>query len=183
MYAMAPVSLSSLRRSDPERPRPYRLPAAKILAPLSFVCANLVVYWSGWNTIFWLYVFLLIGFGALFAYQLLARRGVGLPMDRRAAAWILPWLVGLGLISYLGQFPTTAPKSGWAFNLALTAKQTIPFWWDLVAVAVFSLFVYYMGVRYALPRDRVSQAVAEAEEEMRIEEEVAAARRSEPSWA
>ena len=54
MYAMAPPSLAALRRSDPDRPRPYRLPAAGILAPLSFVCANLIVYWAGWNMIFWL---------------------------------------------------------------------------------------------------------------------------------
>ena len=44
MYAMAPPSLAALQRSDPERPRPYRLPTAHILAPLSFVYANFIVY-------------------------------------------------------------------------------------------------------------------------------------------
>jgi amino acid transporter len=166
MYAMAPVSLSALRRSDPERRRPYRLPAAKILAPLSFVCANFIVYWSGWNTIFWLYVFLLVGFAFFCAYQIVSKRSIGLPVERRAAAWIVPWLIGLGVISYLGQFPTEAPDSGWAFHLVLTAKQTIPFWWDLVAVAVFSLLVYHLGVRFALPQERVAEAVAAAEDEM-----------------
>jgi membrane protein implicated in regulation of membrane protease activity len=94
-----------------------------------------------------------------------------LPIDPRAAGWILPWLVGLGVISYLGQFPTSAPKSGWAFNLVLTAKQTIPFWWDLATVAVFSLVVYYSAVRFAQSRDRVAEAVAEVEDEMVMPEE------------
>jgi amino acid transporter len=152
MYAMAPVSLAALRRTDPDRQRPYRLPAATVLAPLSFVCVNLVVYWSGWNTLFWLYAFILVGFALFFVYAV-SHRDARLPIDPHAAAWILPWLVGLGVISYLGQYPSTAPKSGWAFGLALMAKQTIPFWWDLAAVAAFSLLIYYAAVRFAQSRD------------------------------
>src|SRR6185312_15381780 len=37
MYAGAPLALGSLRRSRPELSRPYRLPAAGLLAPASFV--------------------------------------------------------------------------------------------------------------------------------------------------
>jgi amino acid transporter len=170
MYAMAPVSLAALRRSDPDRPRPYRLPVPKLLAPLSFVCANFVVYWSGWNTIFWLYAFLLVGVACFGVYQLVSRRRIGLPIERRAAAWIVPWLVGLGVISFLGQFPSKAPDSGWAFHLVLKAHQSIPFWWDLVTIAAFSLVVYYAGVRFALPRARVHEAVAAAEDEMELHE-------------
>jgi amino acid transporter len=169
MYAMGPVSLAALRTSDPERPRPYRLPAAKVLAPLSFVCANLVVYWSGWNTIVWLYILLAIGFGMFFLYRLVSRRDVNMPLDWRSAIWILPWLVGLALISYLGRYPDAKPKAGWAFNWALLPTKTIPFWVDLGAVAAFSLVIYYVGVRFALPRARVAQAVALAEQEMLFE--------------
>jgi membrane protein implicated in regulation of membrane protease activity len=46
------------------------------------------------------------------------------------------------------------------------AKQTIPFWWDLVSVAVWSLVVYYGAVRFARSRDRVAEAVAAVEDEM-----------------
>jgi amino acid transporter len=168
MYAMAPVSLAALRRSDPDRPRPYRLPAAKILAPLSFVCANFIVYWSGWNTIFWLYLFILLGFVVFFVYQRVAPPGRKLRIDWRPAAWIPPWLIGLGVISYLGQFPSSAPKSGWAFQLVLQAKQTIPFWWDLVIVAAFSLVIYYTAARLAEPQEYVAQAVALADEEINL---------------
>ena len=41
MYAFAPLSLAGLRKQDPDRPRAYRLPAAKVLAPLSFVLRQL----------------------------------------------------------------------------------------------------------------------------------------------
>jgi amino acid transporter len=171
MYAMAPPSLAALRRTDPDRPRPYRLPFANVLAPLSFVFANFVVYWSGWQTIFWLYLMIIFGYIVFAIYQRRAARGTRLSLNWRSAAWIPPWLIGLGLISYLGQFPSksTAPSS-WTFGVVLLAKQAIPFWWDLVVIAAFSLAVYYMAVRYSQPIHCVQEAVAAAEEEMLIEE-------------
>jgi amino acid transporter len=170
MYAMAPVSLAALRRNDPDRPRAYRLPAARILAPLSFVCANFVVYWSGWNTIFWLYLFILIGYVVFAVYQATAPPSRKLHLEWRAAAWIPPWLIGLGIISYLGQFPTSAPKTGWPFSIALLAQQTIPFWWDLVVIAAFSLVVFYSAVYFAQSQEYVTQAVAASRDEMTLDD-------------
>lgn len=170
MYAMGPVSLAALRRNDPDRPRGYRLPAAKFLAPLSFVCANFIVYWAGWNTIFWLYVFIIIGYVVFAIYQATAPPSRKLNLAWRAAAWIPPWLIGLGIISYLGQFPSTKPSSGWPFSITLLAKQTIPFWWDLVTIAVFSLVIFYLAVRFAQPQKYVAQAVAASEDEMSLDQ-------------
>jgi amino acid transporter len=170
MYAMAPVSLAALRRNDPDRPRAYRLPAARILAPLSFVCANFVVYWSGWNTIFWLYLFILIGYVVFAVYQATAPPSRKLHLEWRAAAWIPPWLIGLGIISYLGQFPTSVPKTGWPFSIALLAQQTIPFWWDLVVIAAFSLVVFYSAVYFAQSQEYVTQAVAASRDEMTLDD-------------
>lgn len=169
MYAMAPVSLAALRRNDPDRPRAYRLPAAKILAPLSFVCANFVVYWSGWNTIFWLYLFIIVGYVVFAVYQALAPPSRKLHLEWRAAAWIPPWLIGLGIISYLGQFPSSAPSSGWPFSITLLAQLTIPFWWDLVVIAAFSLAIFYMAVHFAQPQELVTQAVAASQDEMGLD--------------
>jgi amino acid transporter len=181
MYAMAPVSLAALRRRDPDRPRPYRLPMAAVLAPLSFVCANLVVYWSGWNTIVWLYVFIAVGLVLFLLYWAAGRREHRMPLEPRAAAWIVPWLAGIGVISLLGQFPTSAPKSGWAFGIALPALQVIPFWWDMIAVAAFSLAVYYAAVRYAHSQERVAATIAALEREMAVEEQELAPSQRQPA--
>ena len=170
MYAMAPVSLAALRRNDPDRPRGYRLPAAKFLAPLSFVCANFIVYWAGWNTIFWLYLFIIIGYVVFAIYQAAAPPSRKLNLAWRAAAWIPPWLIGLGIISYLGQFPSTKPDSGWPFSITLLAKQTIPFWWDLVTIAAFSLVIFYLAVRFAQPHKYVAEAVAASQDEMSLDQ-------------
>lgn len=50
MYAAAPLALAALRKTKPDLPRVYRLPAAGILAPLAFVCASWIIYWAGWQT-------------------------------------------------------------------------------------------------------------------------------------
>ena len=168
MYAMAPPSLAALRRSDPDRPRPYRLPAAHILAPLSFVCANFIVYWAGWNTIFWLYIFIIAGFVVFFTYQAVAPPGRKLAINWRSASWIPPWLIGLGIISYLGQYPTSKPSSGWPFGITLLAKQDIPFWVDLGVVAVFSLVIYVWASRVAMSTEFVRKVEAVTDREARV---------------
>ena len=47
MYSFAPVAAVSLRRSDPDRERPYRVPGLAIIAPFSFIVSGLIIYWSG----------------------------------------------------------------------------------------------------------------------------------------
>ena len=132
MYGFAPVALGALRRVDPDRPRPFRLPAAGVLSPLAFVAANFIVYWSGWEADSKLLVAALIGlvlFGVNYVRTPVAERPV---LDWRASAWVLPWLGGLAVISKLGQFG---------------GDKVIPFWVDLVVVAAFSVGVYALGAR------------------------------------
>ena len=51
MYAGAPLSVGAFRRQVPEANRPYRMPAAWLLAPAAFVVADLLIYWSGFEVI------------------------------------------------------------------------------------------------------------------------------------
>lgn len=166
MYAMAPLSLAGLRRQDPDRPRPYRLPAAGVLCPLAFICANLIVYFAGFSTIFWLYVLIAIGFIAFALYQLRLPRDRRTIIDWPAAQWILPWFVGLIIISWLGQYDGTPPT---VFGVTLLATHHIPSWWDLAVIAVFSLAIYYWAVRCTMSRAKVHQAVEAVEAEASVE--------------
>ena len=47
------------------------------------------------------------------------------------------------LISYLGQF-----QGG---------RMNIPFYWDMVVVAAWSLIVYYTAIRFRLPEEKVDE--------------------------
>jgi amino acid transporter len=134
-YGMACIALSALRRQDPERDRPFRLPFANVLSPFGFVVAGLVVYWSGWSTVWRLMVALAIGFLVWLAYRLFGERSRMPRTDLRPALWLPPYLGGLALISYLGRYD---------------GRNVIPFWWDIGVVAAFSLAIFALAVHVRL---------------------------------
>ncbi len=166
MYAMAPLALAGLRKQDPDRPRGYRLPAAWLLSPLAFVCANIVVYVSGYSTIFWLEMFIAVGFIIFGLYQVSRPASERTILDLRSAGWLVPWLVALLIISWLGRYDGNPTK---VFGVTLVATQRLGEWWDLLAVAAMSLVIYYWASATAMSRDKVQAAVAEVEAEASIE--------------
>ena len=104
MYAGAPLALGALRKQKPDLPRSYRMPAAGFLAPAAFAAASLIVYFSGWETYSTLMVALLLGYlliGISFTFHLNPNQP---QIDWGAAPWVIAYLVGMGIVSYLGDF-------------------------------------------------------------------------------
>ena len=102
MYAGAPLSLGAFRRQIPEADRPYRMQAAWFLAPAAFVVSDLLIYWSGFEVIWKLGIVLVIGYvliGISMAFD--PQRP---PLDWKSAVWLPAWLIGMGLISWQGQY-------------------------------------------------------------------------------
>jgi amino acid transporter len=166
MYAMAPLSLAGLRVKDPDRPRAYRLPAAGLLCPLAFIFANCIVYFAGWSNVFWLYVFIVVGFVVFGIYQAAIPAERRTTVEWRSAYWIVPWLAGLGLISWQGQYTSSVTT---VFGLTLTPTLNIGQWWDLGLIAIFSLGIFYWATRSAMPRQKVLKAVEAVEAEASVE--------------
>lgn len=155
MYGFAPLTLAALRKVDPDRPRPYRMPAAAVIGPLSFIAADEIIYWSGWTTDWKLAVAIVLGFVLFAAYRAYrcSREGMaflGADLQLRSLGWILPWLGGMLVISALGQYD---------------GAGVIPEWVDLLVVAVWSLVIFYTAVAMAMPAEQVAREVeAEATE-------------------
>jgi amino acid transporter len=166
MYAMAPLALAGLRKQDPDRQRAYRLPAAWLLSPIAFIAANIVVYVSGYSTIFWLEMFILLGFIIFGLYQVSLPADKRTILDLRSATWLVPWLVLLLIVSWLGRYNGSPDR---VFGLTLVASSRLGNWWDLLAVAVMSLVIYYWATNTALKADKVQEAVSEVEAEASIE--------------
>ena len=64
-YGMVPLALGALRRQDPARPRPFRLPAASLVAPAAFVVASELLLFTGWAVVWKIIVAILIGVALL----------------------------------------------------------------------------------------------------------------------
>jgi amino acid transporter len=167
-YAMVPLALGALRRQDPTRPRPFRLPAASLIAPAAFVVANEILLFTGWAVVWKLIVAILIGF-ALLTVSMLTNTTERTPsLDWRSAVWLWPYLLGMAVISYLSSFDTRTPSSIPLLGLS-GPRNVLTFGWDVLAVAVFCLAVYAFAIRSRLPAGRalayVGDPAAEAEAE------------------
>ncbi|QDO02669.1 APC family permease [Streptomyces sp. RLB3-17] len=146
MYAGAPLSFGVFRRRLPNVDRPYRLPGGGWMSPLAFVVANFLILWSGWTTDWKLGIAILIGYVVLIANRVFRMNPVTPQLDLRAAQWLPAYLVGMGLVVYASDFgPLRHP---W-----------FPLWWDLAAVTVLSLAIYYWAMAVALPTERIQRMV------------------------
>jgi amino acid transporter len=150
MYAGAPLSLGAFRKQVPDANRPYRMPGAVWLAPVAFVVADLLIYWSGWLVVWKLGVVLVIGYVVLGISMAFDKQRP--PLDWKSGIWLPAWLIGLGIISWQGQY------AGGAVAPPLNTGH-IPFWWDMVIVAAFSLVIYYWAMAVKLPRQEMLNLV------------------------
>jgi amino acid transporter len=151
MYAGAPLSLGAFRGQVPDANRPYRMPAASVLAPAAFVVADLLIYWSGFEVIWKLGIVLVIGYVVLGTSMAFDRQRP--PLDWKSALWLPAWLIGLGIISWQGQY-------GGGAKLPPVNTGHIGFWYDMAVVAAFSLAIYYWAMYSKLPRDKMLALVA-----------------------
>ena len=105
MYAGAPLSLGAFRGQVPDAVRPYRLGAASVWAPAGFIIANFIIYWSGFEVIWKLGICIVIGYviiGVCMAFDP-QRPKMGMA-ELEAGSWLPVYLIGMGIISWLGQY-------------------------------------------------------------------------------
>jgi amino acid transporter len=150
MYSGAPLSLGAFRSQVPDAARPYKLPGAAVLAPLAFIVANLLIYWSGFMVIWKLGIVLVIGYVVI---------GVAMAFDPQrpklqwnSALWLPVWLIGLGIISWQGQFAGGG-------KLAPLNTKAIPFWADIAVVAAWSLAIWLWAMYTKLPKAEMLELV------------------------
>jgi amino acid transporter len=156
MYAGAPLSLGAFRKQVPDAVRPYRLGGAAFLAPIGFIIANFIIYWSGFIVIWKLGICMVIGYVIIAACMAFDPQRPKLNAKAwKAASWLPVYLIGMGIISWLGQYSgqtTTTP-------LPPTNTGTIGLWYDLLVVGVFSLVIYYWAQYTKLPREEMLELV------------------------
>lgn len=145
-FGSGPLALVAMRRQLPRQSRPFRLPASTLIAYLAFLSSNLIVYWSGWATDWKLFIAVLIGYVVLVLHESRNRETTP-PLELRSGLWVVAWLAGLALISWLGSFPAASSDAG---NLGL-----LRFGWAIIVIALFSALIMWMATSLRLPAERV----------------------------
>ena len=151
-FGSGPLALLALRDQLPDQERPFRLPLVKIVAFLGFLAANLVVFWSGWTTIWKLMIAVLIGYIILIIHEIVNKENTP-DLEIRSGIWAIIWLIGLFIISWLGSYPDVSKHAG---NLGVIGVG-----WDVIILAIFSLFVAWVAHTYRLPVDKVKAHLIE----------------------
>jgi amino acid transporter len=162
MYAGAPVALGAMRRQKPDLARTYRLPAAGILSPLAFAGAGWVILFSGWQTYSTLVLALLLGYALIAVSYALKLNPRAPAMDWQAAPWIITWIIGMGVISYLSDFGPGGIIGGIGFFknvLNQGGTDDIGLWGGVIASGLFSLIIYYWAVATRLSDEKVDEYV------------------------
>jgi len=129
-YAAAALSVPILRKTSPDTPRPFKLPLPTIVTGLGFVFATLMFYWASWPWTLVGGILMLIGF-PLF---LLVRTH---QFDFNRTAWIWVYIIGVMLVSYLGD-------TNFVFSnfLPISPLGIITMPYDMAVLAVFAVLIY-----------------------------------------
>jgi len=151
-YGIGPIALLVLRYQLPDYPRLFKLPCGKLWALVAFYFCNLFVYWSGWDIIFKFEIAVLLGFLLLVAKTLRTRQS----LSWRRSIWLWVYFIGLGGISYLGNF---GGGSGF-FSFGM----------DFLVIAVFSALIAGLALICKLPKERVRAHIDELHPEVHVAE-------------
>ena len=159
-FASGPLVLSALRKQLPDHPRPFRVPGGHLIPVLAFWASNLIIYWSGWDIVWKLGIAVAIGFVLLPIYHVLGQDTPKLDF-RSGATWVVPWLLGLLVISWLGNYPEPAAGN----------QNVLGFSTAIPVIFVFSVAVYALAMRFPLTTAEIEAHVEESREESEHEEE------------
>jgi len=82
-------------------------------------------------------------------------------IDWEGARWIIPYLVGMGAISFFGTFGPGGIIGGVGpfKKVWVGGDGRLEFWWDLLVLGIFSLMIYYGAIASRLSSAKVDEYV------------------------
>lgn len=142
-YAVGPVALICLRDQLPKQKRPFKVPFPSLFSFTAFYICNLLVFWTGWNVMWRILTAIAIGYIALFFYR--KKKTIDLYFPN--AFWLIPYLIGLGILSFIGSF-------GEGLNI-------MTFGWDFLVLLIFSFGVFLIARKTALSDKHVKEMLSQ----------------------
>lgn len=137
-YIIGPIALIGLRKTKPDLHRPFRLPCATLFTLIAFYICNLMVFWTGWKTVFPMMIAMLVGLVFFVIYSIQQGNGVW-KKQMRTGWWLFPYLIGMTILSYFGTFGH--------------GRGNLSFGVDFIAVAVLTIVIFYLAVKLSENQD------------------------------
>ncbi|WP_208618112.1 MULTISPECIES: APC family permease [Brevibacterium] len=149
-FATGPVVVAALRRQLPDQERPFKLPGNDVLPIVGFICANLIVYWTGWETNWKLFLAVAIGYVVMILHHIFTKDKSRLPdLKMRSGWWMILWMVGLVVLSLIGHYGGGLDIMGFV-------------WGELITV-IFSVVVFHVGISCRLSPEEAVEAVEQTQ--------------------
>jgi amino acid transporter len=150
VYSITMVCQASVRIAEPSEGASRRTGITRVLAPIGFVLATLILYWAKWTNLRIALALLIVAI-AVYAWNTHSSGHTReqVRVDLRAGTWLVVYVAAVLVLSWLGGF------GGW---------NVIPTPWDSVAVACVGAAMYAWGVtegvRFIRARGDVDEAGA-----------------------
>ena len=105
-YLAAGITNTSLRKTAPDMERPYKTPFLTVMAPLGFVIASLLVYFSGWSIVSLLLLIVDGGF-PIFLLSNYGRKTFGISLKAASIFSLVYWIIFIliGIVYALSLLP------------------------------------------------------------------------------
>lgn len=137
-YIIGPVSAAAFRKTAPDLIRPFRLGGMSVIAPLAFVIASLIIYWTRWSIDSWLIGSQLIVFVIyLLLNKLMPTDKISLGTQLKSTWWLIIYFIVMFGLSYFG-------------SKAFGGTGALSNPWDQIVVIIISFAAYYWGIASAL---------------------------------
>lgn len=129
-YAVGPLALGILRKKLPKIKRPFKIKWVTFTNLSGFYICNLIIYWTGWDTISKMLAAIALGYIVLVIY-LFTQSGKKLDLNFEGGWWFIPYFIVLGILSKISAFGG--------------GTGALTFGWDFLVIAVFTTIVYYVA--------------------------------------
>lgn len=138
-YVCAPVITLANRIKHPERltEKQFKIPFAKIFAPAVLFILSVLLFYAAWPLTGEMAFLIVPGLFFYFYYEYKYSSGKFFGELFKGASWLLLYLAGISLITFLGNNPSHT------INIISTPTS-------LIILALFSLFITVYGVRVAV---------------------------------
>jgi amino acid transporter len=173
-YCVGPAALNHFRKADPDTDRTFRVPASNLIAPLGFVFGTLLVYWTGWGTMWRVDAGIILGLLIMGGYYFSRPKAARPNLDLVHSLWMWVWLAGINAFTLLGAFegwPGSAPQQldSWYHPLSV-----LKFPYDTIWVAAFALLMYFFAQITALPAEKTREYIKADSDEVKVTADAAA---------